>query len=83
MKEAEVSLAAFLSVIGVSLSLTAPFHAIMLLFAPLALTLAIWSLAQRRETPAPREFRWLATVALVIGGAWLCAWAVHIGLALA
>ena len=82
-KEAEVSLAAFCSVIGVALSLIAPFHNIMLLFAPAALTLAIWSLAQCRETPAPREFRWLAAVALVIGGLWLCVWAVHIGLALA
>ncbi len=82
-KEAEVSLAAFLSVIGVTLSLTAPFHNIMLLFAPIALTLAVWSLAQLRETPAPREFRWLATTALVIGGLWLCLWAVHIGFALA
>ncbi len=82
-KEAEVSLSAFLSMIGVALSLTAPFHNIMLVFAPIALTLAIWSLAQFRETPAPREFRWLATASLVVGGLWLCAWAVHIGVALA
>jgi hypothetical protein len=70
-------------VIGVALSLTAPFHNYMLLFAPLALTLAVWSLAQFRETPAPREFRWLATAALIVGGVWLGAWAVHIGVALA
>jgi Gpi18-like mannosyltransferase len=82
-KEAEVSLAAFLSVIGVALSLTAPFHNLMLVFAPLALTLAVWSLAQRRETPAPREFRWLAATALVVGGLWLCVWAIHISFALA
>jgi hypothetical protein len=82
-KEAEVSLTAFLSVIGVAMSLIAPFHNIMLLFAPVAVTLAIWSLAQIRETPAPREFRWLAITSLVIGGLWLCLWAVHIGFALA
>ena len=82
-KEAEVSLAAFLSVIGVALSLIAPFDNVMLIFAPLALTLATWSLAQWRETPAPREFRWLAVASAVVGGLWLCLWAVHIGVALA
>lgn len=82
-KEAEVSLAAFLSAIGVVLSLTAAFHGLMLVFAPIALTLATWSLAQRRETPAPREFRWLATGALLVGGLWLSLWAIHIAVALA
>jgi hypothetical protein len=82
-KEAEVSLAAFLSVIGVALSLTAPFLPVMLFFAPLALTLAVWSLAQWRETPAPREFRWLAVAALVISFLWLGGWAIHLGVALA
>ena len=82
-KEAEVIMAAFLSVIGVALSLTAPFHTVMLLFAPISVTLAVWSLAQWRETPGPREFRWLALAALVVGGLWLCAWAVHAGVALA
>ena len=82
-KEAEVSLAAFLSAIGVVLSLIAPFQGVMLLFAPIALTLATWSLAQWHETPTPREFRWLAIGAAVVGGLWLCAWAVHFGIALA
>lgn len=82
-KEAEVSLAAFFSVIGVALSLIAPFHNVMLLFAPIALTLATWSLAQIRETPAPREFRWLATAALIVGGVWFLAWAIHIVVVLA
>ncbi|HEX9037345.1 MAG TPA: serine/threonine-protein kinase [Ktedonobacterales bacterium] len=82
-KEVEVSLSAVLSVIGVALSLIAPFHGVMLIFAPIALALATWSIAQWSETPAPREFHWLAVAAAVVGGLWLSGWAVHFGVALA
>ncbi|HEY8324454.1 MAG: serine/threonine protein kinase [Ktedonobacterales bacterium] len=81
-QEAQVSLAAFVAVICVALSLTAPFSAAMSVFAAPGLALGAWSLAHAGETPAPREFRWLAIAALTIGGLWLLALILHFALAL-
>ena len=81
-QEAQVSLAAVVAVICVALSLTAPFSAVMSVFAAPGLALAAWSLAHAGETSAPREFRWLAVGALAIGGLWLLALLLHFALAL-
>jgi hypothetical protein len=83
--EAQVSLAAFLSVIGAALSLAAPFTPAMLVFAPLALILAIWSLAHTQfgATAAPREFRWLAWAGLTLSAIWIMAWMIHLALLIA
>ena len=81
-QEAQVSLAAVVAVICVALSLTAPFSAAMSIFAAPGLALGAWSLAHAGETPAPREFRWLAIGALAIGGLWLLALLLHFALAL-
>ena len=77
-----MSLAAVVAVICVALSLTAPFSAAMSVFAAPGLALGAWSLAHVGETPAPREFRWLAIGALAIGGLWLLALLLHFALAL-
>ncbi len=82
MQEAQVSLAAFVAVICVALSLTAPFSGAMSVFVAPGLALGAWSLAHASETPAPREFRWLAIAALVVGGLWLLGLILHTALAL-
>jgi hypothetical protein len=72
-QEAPVCLAAFLAVVCVALSLTAPFSPAMTAFTAPGLALGAWSLARIGKTSAPREFRWLAIVALTLGGLWLLA----------
>ena len=81
-QEARVSLAAFLAVICVALSLTAPFSPLMAVFVAPGLTLGVWSLAHIGETSAPHEFRWLAAVALALGSLWLLALILHVALTL-
>lgn len=80
--EAQVCLAAFLSVVCVTLSLTAPFNPVMAIFAAPGLALGAWSLAHVGETAAPREFRWLAIGALAVGGVWLLVLILHVALLL-
>jgi hypothetical protein len=80
--EALVSLAAFLAVVCVALSLAAPFTPAMTIFALPGLALGIWSLAHVDETAAPREFRWLAIGALALGSIWLLALILHFALIL-
>lgn len=75
-------LAAFLSVVCVTLSLTAPFNPVMAIFAAPGLALGAWSLAHVGETAAPREFRWLAIGALAVGGVWLLVLILHVALLL-
>jgi hypothetical protein len=81
-QEAQVCLAAFLAVVCVALSLTAPFSPAMTIFALPGLALGAWSLAHIDETAAPREFRWLAIAALALGSLWLLALILHFALAL-
>ena len=81
-QEASVCLAAFLAVVCVALSLTAPFHAPMAIFALPGLALGAWSLVHIGETAAPHEFRWLAIGALALGSVWLLALILHLALTL-
>ena len=81
-QEARVSLSAFLAVVCVALSLTAPFSPLMAVFMAPGLTLGVWSLAHIGETAAPREFRWLAAAALALGSLWLLALILHVALTL-
>ena len=73
-QEAWASILAFLAMVCVALSLTAPFFMAMLIFLPPALALSIWSLVTLRKAHAPLEFQWLASVTLGIGGLWLVVW---------
>ena len=73
--EAWTSIASLLAVACLSLSLTAAFAWIMILFVVPALLLGHWCLAQPRER-APREFRWLSLTAVGAGYAWLILWLV-------
>lgn len=81
-EEAQVCLAAFLAVVCVIMSLTAPFTPIMTAFAAPGLALGAWSLAHNGETAAPREFRWLAIFALALGSLWLLGLILHFALTL-
>ncbi|HEX6123552.1 MAG TPA: hypothetical protein VFY89_10350, partial [Ktedonobacterales bacterium] len=73
--EAWTSIASLLAVACLSLSLTAAFSSLMMLFVVPALLLGHWGLAQPRER-APREFRWLALAAVAGGYAWIVLWLV-------
>ncbi|HEX8998208.1 MAG TPA: serine/threonine-protein kinase [Ktedonobacterales bacterium] len=79
-REAQVCLAAFLAVVCVALSLTAPFNPPMAIFCAPGLALGAWSLAHMGETAAPREFRWIAAGALLLGSLWLLALILRVAL---
>jgi hypothetical protein len=71
--EAWTSIASLLAVACLSLSLTAAFTRVMLLFVIPALLLGHWCLAQPREW-MPREFRWLSLTAVAAGYTWIGIW---------
>lgn len=81
-QEAQVSLAAALAIVCVALSLTAPFHPLMLAFMAPGLGLGVWSAVHLGETNAPREFHWLAIGALILGSLWLLVLILHFALTL-
>lgn len=77
-QEALVSLTAFLAVVCIALSLAAPFAPAMTVFTLPGIALGIWSIAHAEETNAPREFRWLAVGALLLGSIWFLALMMHL-----
>lgn len=81
-QEASACLSAVLAVVCVALSLTAPFHPPMAIFALPGLALGAWSVVHMGETAAPNEFRWLALGALALGSVWLLALILHFALTL-